>query len=320
MKVLFISDRREGGIRQHVRCLRACLPPDVEHYAIGEDEPFAGRNGHDWREWFQMRRVVRAFKPDVVHFHTIPLLMALYVKWVARVPCACSIHTPSRARPAWDRRLLNWAVQPCYWLPVSGDNWKNFRLRYPRACGEVFFNPICLSEAARQAPNAKLQAAGARVVGMVGRNADQKDWPSFHAVERIVTARRQDVSFLNAGEKAACDGMTAIRQMDLFLLTSKHEEMPTVALECFAAGTPMCGFIPKGGMAEILAFSEGPLKEAFIAERDCAKLAAIVERVLDDADLRAALVADGRRIAEKHFDAEKNVRGQLMDVYRRMVR
>ena len=82
MKVLYISDRQPGGIVSHVKCLTACLPDDVERYVIGVDgdEPFAGTSGHDWREWFQIRRVIKTFKPDVIHFHTNPLFMELYVK------------------------------------------------------------------------------------------------------------------------------------------------------------------------------------------------------------------------------------------------
>lgn len=78
MRVLFVSDRRDGGIKRHVRCLRSCLPPEVEHYTIGEDEPFSGKSGHDWRELAQICRAVRRFKPDIVHFHTPNLLMATY--------------------------------------------------------------------------------------------------------------------------------------------------------------------------------------------------------------------------------------------------
>lgn len=54
------------------------MPPEVEHYTIGEDEPFSGKSGHDWRELAQICRAVRRFKPDIVHFHTPNLLMATY--------------------------------------------------------------------------------------------------------------------------------------------------------------------------------------------------------------------------------------------------
>ena len=144
MKVLYISDRRGGGIVSHVKCLTDCLPLGVESYVIGVggDEEFAGKSGHSIREWFQIRRVIKTFKPDVVHFNTIPLFMALYVKLFWRGGVVCSIHTPSNPRPRFSRRLVNWAVQPCYWLPVSDANWKRFKAYHPGVQGEVFYNPV----------------------------------------------------------------------------------------------------------------------------------------------------------------------------------
>ncbi len=36
MRVLHISDCGKGGIKNHVQCLRRCLPEGVVHYTIGE--------------------------------------------------------------------------------------------------------------------------------------------------------------------------------------------------------------------------------------------------------------------------------------------
>lgn len=313
MKILYISDRRPGGIVNHVKCLTSCLPKEIGRYVIGfgGDEEFAGKNGHDIREFFQIRRVVKSFKPDVVHFNTIPLFMALYLKWVNRVSKVCAIHTPSAKCVAHDRATLNWAIEPCYWLPVSKHNWDSFKSVYPRARGEVFFNPVRLSDFSSFVRVKNV----APIVGMVGRNAAQKDWPSFHKVESLVKVERPEVSFLNAGEVAPCDGRDAIAKMDVFMMTSLHEQLPTTVLECFALGVPICGFIPEGGMSDILALSNGALKTVFIAERKVEKLAQIVCQILDDADLRQRLVDDGRHIVETYFNAEKNVRGRLMEIY-----
>lgn len=62
MRILFISDRQEGGIKRHMQCLRRCLPLEVEHYTIGEDESFAGKSGHDLREFVQICCAVRRCK------------------------------------------------------------------------------------------------------------------------------------------------------------------------------------------------------------------------------------------------------------------
>ena len=174
-----------------------------------------------------------------------------------------------------------------------------------------------------------------KVIGMVGRSDPAKGWQSYAEVAgsiKEVEACGVGVDKTEALEKFGSaaevvdwkgiqpNGREWIRKMNLFVLTSKHEEMPTVVLECFAERTPICGFIPEGGMSEILSYSNGALKEVFIAKRDCEKLAAIVERLLKDEALRRRVVEDGWQILTNHFDAERNCRGQLMDVYRRLCR
>ena len=158
------------------------------------------------------------------------------------------------------------------------------------------------------------------VVGMVGRNVDQKDWPSFHMVETVVKAVMPDVKFLNGGEKQPCNGLKEISNMDVFVMTSKHEELPTTLLECFMLKIATCGFIPVGGVSDILALSDGPLRDVFIQERDTKKLAEIIMSLLNDETKRNAVVEDGWQILVNHFDAEKNCKGQLMDRYRRVMK
>ena len=584
MKVLYIGDRRAGGIAGHVKCLTECLPESVERYVIGVggDEPFAGRSGHDIREFFQIRRVIREFKPDVIHFHIPNLFMALYVRFSKLFNLStfqpfnllCSWHTPTNRPPSMGQRLFFRLLgKDCYYLPVSMPTWEGLRRWLPSARGEVFFNSINLSTfqpfnfetlkpfnlSTFQPFNLSTFQPFNFTVGMVGRNADQKDWPAFHGVEELVKGKvsrlqgfkvrgedgqyglaqkkvegwlagvtrdsfdaalkalveekiavgeyrfkrdhekelafngakrffdefsrkiitlsdgrcvyfapdprsvsRNDgnlsrcwaeyafhavsnggrrlvgkdynerwyhphkaanfgrleetlkkehcfvrlrdnatndsilfggdtlaglsfdvvtrldefgnmdanltevtfevvsrgekklprlvplteavrtvvhhqttagsypsdrnnipnffcgdkgVQFLNAGEKSTCDGREAIAKMDLFVMTSKHEELPTTVLECFALGTPVCGFIPVGGMSDILKFSTGPLREVFIAERSCEKLADIVLDLLAHPEKRLALIEDGRQIVESHFDAEKSCRGRLMEIY-----
>ena len=103
-------------------------------------------------------------------------------------------------------------------------------------------------------------------------------------------------------------------------MTSKHEELPTTLLECFAMKTAVCGFIPVGGVCDILALSYGPLKEVFIKERDTAHLARIVMELLRDDVKRMSVVEDGWQIVAAHFNAKKNCHGQLLEIYSRVGR
>lgn len=340
MKILYISDRQDGGILRHVRCLRQCLPADVESFEIGlgGDEEFAGRSGHDFRELWQIRRVIRVFKPDIVHLHCQPLMMLLYLKYFTSIPRICSLHTPSRRKVAWDRHILNLTVQPCYFLAVSSKTWKRFLWNYPKAQGAVFYNPLRVGDAQGCGWRSSMNARN-MIVGMLGRNADVKDWPSYIKLSAKMSVSARNVSFWGIGiSKAEAiakygelanriewkgfqpNGREWIGKVDVFVLTSKEEEMPTVVLEAFAERTAICGFIPEGGMSEILSFSTGPLKEVFIKERDTSRLAEIVVSLLKDDVKRNAVIEDGWQILTNHFDAEKNCKGQLMDIYRRMTK
>lgn len=322
-------------ITQKTDALRKMLDEDGTPYYLCNCT-----SGHDLKLFFAIRHVVKTFRPDVIHLHDIRLFGALYLRYFTKIPRVCSIHLPSNPNPRFSRRLLNWAVQPCYWLPVSKNNWDRFSTYHPGVKGEVFFNPIRIEKGEKvtdcridglsdcrggrgQAVNQSIVQSVNFIVGMVGRNAVVKDWPAFHRVEEIVKFKAQSlklkVEFLNAGEKEVCNGREAIGKMDLFVMTSKSEELPTTVLECFALGTPICGFLPVGGTKDILEFSTGPLREVFIVERNCEKLADIVMDLLTHPEKRKALVEDGRQILEGHFDAEKNCRGRLMEIYRERV-
>ena len=348
MKILYISDRRDGGIKRHVQCLRSCLPPEVEHYTIGEDEPFAGKSGHDWRELVQICRAVRRFRPSVVHFHTPNFFMALGARLMG-CKRVCSWHTPTNRKMGLGVRVFFWLLgKGCYFLPVSSATWDGLKKWLPYAQGEVFYNPLKVNKiqgdmimedlasvSSADSPTKRILGGLVKVIGMVGRSDPEKGWQAYAEVAGAIKevevwgiGVNEDEAFEKFGSAAGAvdwkgmqpNGREWIRKMDIFVLTSKHEEMPTVVLECFAEGTPICGFIPEGGMSEILSFSNGALREVFIEERSCEKLSEIVKRLLADEKLRKRVVEDGWQILVNHFDAEKNCREQLMDIYRRIAK
>ena len=145
MRILYISDRQDGGILKHVRCLRECLPPEVETFEIGKsgNEEFAGRDGHDIKEVWQICRVIKTFKPDIVHFHIPALMMAMYVRLFTKLPIIRSWHTPTVGKEGLKDKIMRWLLgSRCYYLPVSGATWDGLKRWAPRISGEVFYNPL----------------------------------------------------------------------------------------------------------------------------------------------------------------------------------
>ena len=342
MKILMLGDWGPGGIQNHTRCLlrelRAC--EGVEIYCIGEDEPYVGckYQGHDIRKLFQLRRVIKRFKPDVVHVQKFCLVNFLYLKFFTRIPRIVSLHMPYGGLRGFKGHVLKWLMSPCYFLPVSSATWRDFLSVYPGSRGEVFFNPVRVAGGAspREGEFDSWKNGEVPVIGMVGRNADQKDWPSFCACMKTVREAGAPVECWGVGvdaeqaksfgDGAECvewkghqtNGREWIGRMDVFVMTSKHEQLPTTVLECFLMRTVICGFIPAGGFSDILALSNGALREVFIEERDVGKLAAVVTRILNDADLRRRLIEDGWQIVTQHFAAEKIVPEQLVPIYQKV--
>lgn len=342
MRILYVINTGQvGGMQRHVLCLMRALKGvgvaetavvlntelDSEIVLMFENKGckvyrLCGRSGHDWRIVCRFHQILKEFQPDVIHAHGIPLFLLIYLAiWKRSISLLQSIHQPTQ-KPSFVERVLDflfaWRIN--LWLPVSSPTWQQFVKWYPKARGEIFFNPLYLADFERDdiADFTKPRNGKRWVIGMVGRNADQKDWPSFHRVEQLVKAQLSDVDFLNAGEEAVCDGRAAMRQMDLFIMTSKHEQLPTTVLECFALGTPICGFVPDGGTTDILAFSNGAVANAFIHSRSCEQLAQVLIDLINTPTKRQALVEDGRQILENHFAAEKLVPNQLMAIYRSM--
>jgi len=352
MRILYIIDRGIlGGIQRHVQCLANCLckEHEVAICIVGDLGPLGeqlqneglrlfalhGRNGHDFAILPRFEKMIREFRPDVIHGHVMPILGSFWLRFFHReIPFVISLHTcPSKPNPMSPAYLLGPLLRkPDYLLPVSRSTWEACLRWHPKSVGEVFYNPVIVDETdvARKAVEA------CHVVGMVGRGDPAKGWAEFSKIAGTFVGRAEVWGVgVSEAEAQAMLGATAdrvkwmglrqngrewIAKMDLFLMTSRHEEMPTVVLECFAERTPICGFVPDGGTSEILEYSNGPLREAFIEERDCKKLAEIAHRILDDADFRNALIEDGWRVVNEKFNAMRNCRGRLIDIYENVVR
>lgn len=294
MRVLYVMDRGIlGGIQRHTQCLADCLR-DVCEVAVcinGEAGPLGRQmaesgikvyalncmSGHDPRAIIRFGRVMKAFHPDVVHGQVLPLFCQFWLKLFGRrFPVVESLHTRDSSRGRMFRALVKklFGCQVHYFLPVSQATWDAFKRFYPKAKGEVFYNPLRLD--LKCGASQELSDRGRRVIGMAGRKVLAKDWPSFCAVAEkcpeveawgIGVSEEEAVSEWGRVAQSVCwkgaqpNGREWIRKMDLFVLSSRNEQMPTVVLECFAEKIPICGFIPSGGMREILAYSSGPLMQ-----------------------------------------------------------
>ena len=376
MKVLYLINAGiMGGRERHVMTLVRSLPNEIEYCicAVSAGEAteamqaaglnvrvLGGRNGHDLRVFTRFIRLLREFKPDVVHAHSGALIPYMVMRFFPRIALVQSVHGPSVSGAEWAARrksiawkmksILSWILErrPDYYLPVSQATWDEFKIVHPDAKGEVFFNALNLDalpevrRARRARPtdydDQRAVDGGRKIVGMVGRMADQKDWPSFAKIAGILKERKTELEIWgvgaseewareNVGEDARYvkwfgsrqDARELIAQMDVFVMTSKHEQLPTTMLEAFAMHVPVAGFLPEGGTSEVLALAQGCEAALMNKERDCAKVADAVIRILADDALYAAMVREGDRIVHEYFDMKNLCATQLADVYKRIL-
>lgn len=116
------------------------------------------------------------------------------------------------------------------------------------------------------------------------------------------------VTFL--GTRPHEDMPALYRGVDLFCLPSWWEAMPFSLLEAMASGLPVVAT----GVGDIPRVMEDGVTGYVVPPRDPSRLAAALEHLLRDGELRRRFGAAGRRRVERLFSAE-NVRDQLARVY-----
>ncbi len=93
---------------------------------------------------------------------------------------------------------------------------------------------------------------------------------------------------------------------------ANRDGLPTVLLEAMALGTP-CISTDVTGIPEVIRHERTGL---MIPQRDPAALAAAIERLLDDGDLRVHVSSSARQLIETEFDIHRNA-AELRDVFGR---
>lgn len=379
MRVLFLIGTNDlcDGIARHILTLSANFSAGVDvgvciTQSPGELGSALGRtgaqvfsldcpHGHDLRILPRFRQVLSQFRPDVVHAHGPALACQLWLGVCRRdLPVVQTVHgipSPASHGGMAVGRLKKggeWLAQVIYrrtvrqYLAVSGPTraWYSARGFSARRIQTVY-NPVSLKGLPPRDGSRVRRELGLsdhiKLVGMVGRLAAVKDWPSFLAICKCVADRAADVAFIAVGDgpllgpmqTAAAtmglaerlhwlgyraDALRVLAALDVSLITSHNEGMPTVLLESFAVQTPVAGFIPMGGVEEVMAYegeSGGPLAR-LIRSRDCRAAAEEVMCLLGHPAEAAAQAERALGLVRRRFDA-KVVCAELENIYREVM-
>ena len=178
---------------------------------------------------------------------------------------------------------------------------------------------------------------GVPVIGAVGRLNGEKDYPNLLGAAQIMLRKRPDLHFVIAGKGELeqelkqmakdlgvdhrvifmghfHDVRKVFELMDIYVLSSTREGLPNTVLEAMSMGTPIVSTDVDGVKEAVTPDREAVLVKA----QDSAALAAGLERVLDDDDLRNRLSREARRRVEMDFSFAHRTR-KIEAIYRELM-
>jgi glycosyltransferase involved in cell wall biosynthesis len=190
---------------------------------------------------------------------------------------------------------------PVHRIPngIELDRWQAVPKDAARArLGVPLDRPLVLYSAARMDDRRK----GAGVLADALQALDGVDFDVLVMGEEAPPLARttHELGFLTDDERIAL----AYASADVFVLPTLAENLPNVALEAIACGTPVVAF-DVGGVSDVVRHGETGW---LVRETTPAALADGIRTLLADADLRARLARAGRDLVEREFPAELEVR------------
>lgn len=289
-----------------------------------------GASPYDLRWALRLRALLQRQRIRIVHVHS-PLVAAI-ARIVARTvrPRVKVVYTEHNMWPSYDAPT-RWANRLTYALDDAhvavSDEVRSSVDRGPRRRLETLIHGIDVEavraqSTTRAATRAELGiAADTFVIGIVANFRSEKAYPDLLAAAAIVLDHCPHVQFLSIGQGPLEAQITAERDrlgigerfrflgyrpdarrvmaaFDLFTLSSHFEGLPVSLMEARALGLPVVVTAVGGLTAHVHDGIDGLL----VPPAQPSLLAAALERVVGDAELRAALAAASAATADA-FDA-----------------
>ncbi|MDQ7785861.1 MAG: glycosyltransferase [Desulfomonilaceae bacterium] len=296
------------------------------------------RSRLDPRVAIKLQRLIRSFRPHVVHVHGSRAGFLSSIKWSNRhrPPVVYTVHGYHFPTKPWvirslaalaERRTSRWADITVFVSQHDRRLATELRLLPGPANGTVVYNGIKPEDIPRKAP------ANGSTVGFIGRLTYQKDPLLFVKIIRILAAEGYTAKIVGGGdmerdvgrsiEKCGLTGhiklcgslprgeaLTEISDSAVVVFPSRWEGLPIAPLELMYMGIPVVAS-DVCGTPEII---EHHVSGVLIQDRDPFEYAAAIRRIVDDSDYRGRLVTNAKRTVTDKF-LQQRVTEQYMTLY-----
>jgi glycosyltransferase involved in cell wall biosynthesis len=295
----------------------------------------------DWRLVLEIRRFVRANHVSVLHAHNpSPHLYGVLVSFLTGLPVVSTTHGQGY-QEKWRVRLLRrlLSAKSRAVVLVSEDTKRAAVADGALSAGQATIIPNGIDTSVfAPLPGASGGArarmgipADAVVIGSVGRLSPEKNYPLLVRAFARVAERlnlflvlvgdgldrariEAEIDRVNVKDRCRITGMQMevlprLRAMDVFCLSSDTEGLSISLLEAGACGLP-CVVTDVGGNAEIVA--DG-LSGCVVPQGGESALAAALERLASDTDLRRKMGLEARKTVERRYSLTA-----MVDAYKRL--
>lgn len=175
------------------------------------------------------------------------------------------------------------------------------------------------------------------VIGSAGRMVPVKGYDTFLHAAKEILASAPEAAFLLAGDGPVFEEIKALATrlgisdrivfpgfredvvdvlncLDIFVISSYHEGIPTVLLEAMALGKPVVS-TAVGGIIEVI---DSGVTGLLVEPGDSLAMASACRRLINDNSLTARLGKSAREAVENRFTAEKQA-GKVARIYRQLM-
>lgn len=298
-------------------------------------------NGHSLKILPLFWKVMREFRPDVVHIHIPALLERFLLSWafrkVKKIRTVHGIVDPVAHKTI--RMRVEAFLERITPIKIARNLYISKGVRQALDAANtndpVVYNPIDIREMAPRKLLRELIGApqDAKMIGTACRIAQVKNPQAFTRVMCEVTKRVDGAHAIIIGDgapelmaelkKIAADSPNVhffgyrndarqlISECDCFVMTSAREGMPTAMLEAMTSGVPVAFWKGEGGLIDLVELNEKEGPFGAVAEQgDEENLAKGICAIV-----LGGLSSSGREVVTRHF-SHKEVSRQLKEFYR----